>query len=56
MLRNLTLGRYLYFHKYLSRNFDANLNIYSQKTSLFWKRIQQTGLITAMMIQKNFKV
>ena len=47
MLENksdLTIGLYIYFHKHQHTNLDAYL-----------KGIQQSSLITEMMIQKNVK-
>ena len=55
MLRNLTKAwRYLYFRRYRRTNLSAYLNI-PVKVSLFWKGIQQSGLVIEMMIQKNLK-
>ena len=54
MLLNLTIGRYLCYHKHRRTNLNAQQDI-PLKASFFWKRIQQSGLITEMMIQKKLK-
>ena len=41
MLRNLTTGRYLFFHKHRRRSLSAYLNIYSRESFFLWKGIQQ---------------
>ena len=55
MLSNLTIGRYLCFHK-RSVEILVDISIFvSAKVSSFWKGIQQSGLIIEMMIQKKLK-
>ena len=55
MLGNLTIGRYLCFHKHRRTNLSAYLNIYSRESFFFLRGIQQSGLDIEMMIQKNLK-
>ena len=55
MLSNLTIGRYLCFHKRsVEILVDISISV-SAKVSSFWKGIQQSGLIIEMMIQKKLK-
>ena len=54
-VRNLTKAwRDPCFQRHWRTNLNAYLNI-PVKVSFFWKGIQQSGLVTEMMIQKNLK-
>ena len=51
MLRNLTIGRYLCFHK----NRRRNLNVYFRESFFLLKGNSATSLIIEIMIEKNLK-